>query len=288
MPPALWGALTALGWGSADYLSRFTGGRLGVLTALAGVMTSSFLLLAAYAWSQGMPLLFPAEGWPALLATCVLILVGTLLLYLGMVRGPISLVSPIVAAYPVWNLVIALADGIEPSLVQWLAMAAVLAGVVVVARLGGQAEEHAAERPGGIGFTILIAFAAAISLASGIAAMQAAAPRFGELQVLLAIRLFGVLATLGVLLVMPALRRPIPWRWWPVLALQGLLDGGAYLALLVGSRVAQDAPQTIVVASTFCIVPVMLARVFLREHISPGQWVAILVIAAGVATLSAY
>lgn len=288
MPPALWGALTALGWGSADFMSRFTGGRLGVLTALAGVMTSSFLLLAAFAWSQGMPLVLPAEGWPALLTACVFIVIGTLLLYLGMVRGPISLVAPIVAAYPVWSLVIALADGIEPSLVQWLAMAAVLAGVVVVARLGGQAEEHAAERPGGIGLTVLIAFAASIGFASGIAAMQAAAPRFGELQVLLTIRLFGVLATVAALFLLPALRRPIPWRWWPVLALQGLLDGGAYLTLLAGSRVAEDAPQAVVVASTFCIVPVILARVFLREHISPGQWVAILVIAAGVATLSAY
>ncbi len=286
MPPALWGALTALGWGSADFLSRFTGGRLGVATALAGVMGSSFLLLAAYAWWDGMALVFPGEGWPALLATCALIVGATGLLYLGMVRGPVSLVAPIVAAYPVWSLLIALADGILPGVLEWLAMAAVVVGVVAVARLGASAEAGAEERPGGVSLTILISLLASVGFACGIAAMQAAGPRFGEMQVLLAIRLFGVLATLATLLLLPRLRRPIPWRWWPVLVLQGLLDGSAYLALLAGSRVPDEAPAAVVVASTFCVVPVVFAWIFLSERIRTGQWLAILLIVVGVAVLS--
>ena len=133
MPPALWGTVTALGWGSADFLSRFTGGRLGIAAALAGMMGISFLLLSLYAWQSGMPLLFPASGWPALLGSCSGIVVGTLLLYWGMVRGPVSLVAPIVAAYPVWSLAIALTQGVVPDILQWVAMAAVMAGVAVVA-----------------------------------------------------------------------------------------------------------------------------------------------------------
>lgn len=288
MPPALWGALTALGWGTGDFLSRFTGGRLGIATAMAGVMSSSFLLLSAYAWSQGMPLRFPGEGWPALLVSCICIVGATGLLYLGMIRGPISLVAPIVAAYPVWSLLIALAYGVGPTLIQLLAMAAVMAAVVVVARLGSAAEPQAEAQRGGAPFTILVALLSSIGFASGIAALQTAGPLFGEMQVLLSIRLFGVIATLAVLLALPSLRRPIPWRWWPVLLFQGTIDGGAYLALLAGSRMPEHATAAVVVASTFCVVPVLLAWVFLRERIHWGQWLAIGVIVAGVAVLSAY
>jgi len=287
MPPALWGSLTAVCWGSADFLSRYTGGRLGVATALAGMMFASLLLLVAYAWQSGMPLLFPAAGWLALLGTCVGIVVGTLLLYWGMVRGPVSLVAPIVAAYPVWSLAIALAEGVTPSFLQWAAMLAVMAGVVVVARLGGDADETAKGRPGGIPATVVIALLGSFAFASGIACMQTAGPLFGELQVLIAIRLFGVVVTGLALVIVPGLYRPVPWRWWPALAVQGLLDGVAYLSLLVGSRDPALAPTAVVAASTFCIVPVVLAWIVLRERIVLAQWLAVLVVVLGVAVLSA-
>ncbi len=287
MPPALWGSLTALGWGSADFLSRFTGGRLGVLTALAGMMGSSFFLLSLYAWHAGMPLRLPAEGWPALIGAALGIVIGTLLLYWGLVRGPISLVAPIVGAYPVWNIALALFEGISPSLWQWLAMVAVICGVFVVARLGGGADAKAVKAPGGVPATLVIALSSSLSIALGIAAAQSAAPRFGELQMLLAIRLFGTALTLLILMLMPRLRRPVPWRWWPVLGLQGLLDGGAYLALFAGSRSADGAHSALVVASAFCAVTVVLAWAILRERIVAGQWLAISVIVAGVAVLTA-
>ncbi len=288
MPPALWGVLTALGWGTGDFLSRFTGRRVGIATAMAGVMSSSFLLLSAYAWSEGIALRFPSEGWLALFASCFGIVGATGLLYLGMMRGPISLVAPIVAAYPVWSLLIALGYGVEPTLVQLLAMAAVMLAVVVVARLGSSAEPLAEAQRGGVAFTILVALLSSIGFASGIAALQTAGPLFGEMQVLLSIRLFGVIVTLSILLLMPKLRRPIPWRWWPVLLFQGTIDGGAYLALLAGSRIPENATEAVVVASTFCVVPVLLAWIFLRERIHWGQWLAIGVIVAGVAVLSAH
>ncbi|MBC6406321.1 MAG: DMT family transporter [Rhodospirillales bacterium] len=287
MPAALWGAVTALCWGGGDFLSRFTGGRLGVLTAMAGVMSSSFLLLALFVWWSGEALRFPTQGWPALGIACLGIVAATGLLYLGMIRGPVSLVAPIVAAYPVWSLLLAVLGGVHPARIQWAAMALVIVGVVAVARLGGTADAAAAERPGGLPLTLVVSFLASLGFAGGIAGLQTAGPHFGELQSLLAIRLFGVVATLAGLAAMPQLRRPIPWRWWPVLLFQGTIDGTAYLALLIGGQTAGDAPVAVVVASTFCVVPVVLGRIFLKEHIGAGQWVAILAIVAGVATLSA-
>ncbi|GAB5467270.1 MAG: hypothetical protein Kilf2KO_03000 [Rhodospirillales bacterium] len=286
MPPALWGLLTACGWGGADFVSRFTGGRLGVAVTLAGMMASSLLLLSLAAWHTGVELRFPSEGWPLLLGGACALVMGTLLLYQGMVRGPVSLVAPIVAAYPVWSLAIALLQGVQPSLIQWLAMISVMGGVVAVARLGGQADSAAADAPGGLPLTILISILGSLCFALGLSAAQASSATFGEMQVLLTIRLLGASLSIAALLLVPRLRRPVPWRWWPLLILQGMLDGGAYLALLAGSQSAESATATVVVASAFCVVPVVLAWIFLREHISRGQWVAIAVIVAGVAVLS--
>jgi drug/metabolite transporter (DMT)-like permease len=100
------------------------------------------------------------------------------------------------------------------------------------------------------------------------------------------VRVFGAFVTLLLLFLLPRHRQPVPLRWWPVLALQGLLDGGAYLALQVGSR-GPDAAVAVVVASTFCVVPVLLARLVLREAIALAQWGGIALVVASVAVLSA-
>lgn len=46
MSPALWGMLTALGWGGADFIARFTGRAAGYQVALLGMLGVSAALLA--------------------------------------------------------------------------------------------------------------------------------------------------------------------------------------------------------------------------------------------------
>ena len=286
MPAAFWGTVTAISWGSADFIARFTSGRLGLLAALCGMMVASCVLLVAYALASGMPWVAPGEAWWAPLGASVFIVVGTLLLYWGLVRGPISVVSPIVAAYPVFSIGFALAEGLRPDLLQWLAIGGVLLGVAVVARYGRDADSRAEAPPGGLPLTVLIAIGSAFTFALGIWFLQRSQPVYGELQSLIAVRVFGALATLLLLFLLPSHRKPVPWRWWPVLAFQGLLDGGAYLAIQIGSR-GPDAAVAVVVASTFCLVPVLLARLVLREAITLPQWLGIALTAASVAVVSA-
>ena len=87
---------------------------------------------------------------------------------------------------------------------------------------------------------------------------------------------------------LPFRRRPpvMQRRWWPLLALQGLLDGAGYLALLVGSE-GPGSAVAVVVASAFGAVTVVLARLFLREAMTWPQWVGIALVVGGVAVLSA-
>ena len=286
MPAAFWGTVTAISWGSADFIARFTGGRLGLLTALAGMMGASCLLLLAYAFASGMAWVAPGPQWWAPLAAGVFIVIGTLLLYWGLVRGPVSVVAPICASYPVFSLGIALLEGVRPDVLQWSAMAGVMLGVVLVARYGGEADAQAQVQPGGLPATVAMALGSAFTFALGIWFLQRSQPIYGELQSLIVVRCFGAFATVLLLFLLPSQRRPVPWRWWPVLAVQGLLDGGAYLALQLGSR-GPDATIAVVVASTFCVVPVLLARLVLREAITFAQWLGIALVVASVAILSA-
>ncbi len=285
MSPAIWGSITAVTWGSADFLARFTGQRLGLVTALCGMMTASCLLLLAYAFAIEMPWVLSAERWWAPLGAGVFIVGATLLLYWGLVRGPISVVSPIVAAYPLFSLVFAVIGGVRPELLQWLAMAVVMLGVVLVARYGGEADAAAKGAPGGLPATVAISVGSAFTFALGIWFLQQAQATYGELQCLIVIRLVGVASTVALLLGLPRARQRVPLGWWPLLALQGLLDGGAYLALQAGTRGA-GAEVAVVVASTFCLVPVLLARFVLREAIQPLQWAGILLVIAAIAFLS--
>ena len=43
MDPALWGAVTALSWGTADFIARYTSRAMGTAVALTGVLIVSGL-----------------------------------------------------------------------------------------------------------------------------------------------------------------------------------------------------------------------------------------------------
>lgn len=267
MSPAIWGAITALGWGVADVMGRYVGQRLGLVIALFGMMLSSGLALALYAWSSGVTLVWaPAQLWALALAG-VGIAGATLLLYWALVRGPLSVASPITASYPAIN----------------LAIAAVMLGVVLTAR-GGESAHEAAPRGGRLG-TVLLALGAACGFGFGIEGMRVAQAAYGEVQTLLAVRLCGTLGAAVALVLLPRQRRPVRLVDWPLLLLLGLLDIGAYFALLAGTA-GLHGEIAVVVASAYCIVPVLFGRLFLQEAVSPMQALGILLIVAGVGYLS--
>lgn len=286
MNPGLWGALTALGWGSADFVARFTGRAVGPEVALFGMLSVSALALSLILWHAGAALPLEPGGWWLLLLTGLGVMAATLLLYRGLARGPVSIVAPIVGSYPAFNILIALLLGTRPSAVQWAAMAVVMLGVAVVARAGKRFECEEAYGETELRQTIGIALASALLFALTIAVGQEAALRYGELQTVCIARWVSLAAVAGLLLLHRRETPRVPLRWWPVLAAQGLLDGGAYLALFASSGGA-NPEIAVVVASGFSAVTVLLARIFLREPMSPVHWAGIVLIVGGAAILSA-
>ncbi len=285
MNPALWGVMTALGWGSADFIARFSGRALGHRTALLGMLGVSAVILSVILWLGGAPLVWDLSGWWLVVLTGLGIMVATLLLYWGLARGPVTVVAPLAASYPALNVALAVALGARPGALDWLAMLAVMIGVITVARSARSFEGPAGYTRAQLRFTVGLALGAALSFAVTIAVAQQASFIYGELQTIALARWVGLLACAALFVLRREVPR-VPARWWPLIALQGLLDGGAYVALLAGSQ-GPGAEIAVVVGSGFGAVTVLLARLVLHEAMTRAQWAGIAAIVAGVAVLSA-
>lgn len=288
MNAALGGVVAAVAWGSADFIARFTGGAVGHVNALFGMLVASAVVLTGVVLVVDLPIgelgSDLGAGWWLLLLMGVGLTLATLLLYQGLVRGPVTIVAPIAGTFPAFNILLALALGLRPGAMEWAAMAAVMLGVFVVARSARHFESRGAFTRAHLRITVLIALAASLAFAVTVAAGQEAGAIYGEVQAVF----LGRWISLAFCIVLFAARRErprIPMRWWPILCAQGILDGGALLALVAGSQDATSA-VTAVLASTFSAVTVLLARLVIREAMSWVQWLGIGMILAGVATLS--
>ncbi len=284
MIPALWGLLAALGWGGADFIARFTGRAVGHHRALLGVLAVGSLAAPLLYWLSGAPWVGGWQGAWLVVVAGLSVTVATLFLYWGVARGPVTIVSPIAASYPVFNMALAVILGLAPTPGQWSAMIAVLAGVVLVSAATRHFEGQAEYSRAALRQTVLIAIAASLGLAVAVGTIQAAAAIYGELQTLMMTRWIGFLALLGLLL---ARRQPValPVRVWPLVVLQGLLDASAYLTLSVANQGA-DGVIAAVVGSGFGLVTVILAKLILKEPMTAWQWLGALLVVAGVAALS--
>ncbi len=94
------------------------------------------------------------------------------------------------------------------------------------------------------------------------------------------------LVVIALILLVQGVRPRVPAEWLPFVSLQAGLDAAGYFTLLAGAKSA--APHiTLVVASGFSVVTVLLARIVINELVSKTQWAAIGLIAAGTALLTA-
>jgi drug/metabolite transporter (DMT)-like permease len=283
MISALLGLASALGLGVADFMGRFSARALGATLTYAAVLLVGAAAATIWLVASGEPLIWSASGWAIAVAHGVFVSVMCILLYMGMARGPIAVVAPIVAAHPVLVLGVNVAMGVRPSMSQWAAMASVIAGSVIIAR-GAIAESDGPTRQSNWP-SVLIASGACLAYAALVLTGQAAAPLIGEFQTMWIGRCAGLIF---IAIVLALQRQPvrIPAKWMPYVGLQGLLDTAGYFTFLAGANTA--APHiTMVVASAFSVVTVLLARLVIHEPVSKAQWGAIALIALGTAALSA-
>lgn len=280
MTAVLLGLVTALGWGCADFIARYTSRDFGHHLALFGMLAFSAVAFSLALWAGDGVLVWNPSGLWSIALMGIGMMAATLLLYQGLVRGPISVVAPIVGSYPVINIIFAMFTGAMPGIVQWAAIVLVMGGVIVVAKTSENFIDGKEQTREALKVTVMISLGAAIIFAFTIIGAQEAGRIYGELAAVCLARW----VSLGAIIVVIARRRQswrIPRRWWPLICLQGGLDGAAYLTLAGGDEF------TALVASTFSVVTIILARMILKENISLFQWAGVAMIVFGVGVLMA-
>ena len=149
MGGVLWGCVSALCLGSADFMARFGTRALGARSVYLFVLAVGAAALTIVVVASDAPLAWSPAGFALSALHGLSVVVMSVLLYTALARGPIGMVAPIVAAHPVLVLAFAFATGQRPSLAQWLAMAAIVAGVIAVARDARPGPSDAGASPSG-------------------------------------------------------------------------------------------------------------------------------------------
>ena len=284
---ALLGAGAAVSWGFGDFTSRFIGRAIGVPQAMFGVMLISSLATVLYIVVSGEPLVWEPSGFWLLAISGVATLLATLMLFDAITRGPVSLGSPIVSSYPALAVPMTVALGARPEPIHWVAMAATLGGVWLVARAvsridGGDKPEYA---PAVLRRAIPMALGGALVFAIAMLAADRAIEQYGLPMTLLSGRLAGTLVMGAAFLGMRRVPR-MPVKSWPLLLVLTVMDTLGYVLVYAGLSL-ENGEFAMVTSSAYSVVTILLARIFLREPVVPLQWLGVAIVIAGMGTLSA-
>ena len=274
------GIIAAFAWGFHDICVRYLSQRTPLMASLLVVLIFGLLFhIGVMVVEDGFAPLTPQTTWMALVSG-TFFLMASLGLYGAFQRGPVKLVAPIIASYPVLSLVWALARGAQITAWQWGAVIAIIVGVSLVAALA----QHDDQDNPPAGPTIAFSLVAAVGFAGTFALGQYASEISGHLPVTLVTRIMALALLIGA---MGALRLPFwaGWRALPVLALMGIADGIALLCLLAAGGLP-DAQYAAVTSSCFGLLTILMAWAFLREKMTPPQWVGCAIAFSGIGYLA--
>src|SRR4029079_16792053 len=223
MSSVLLGLVAALSWGVNDFLARIPSRAVGPLPTVLVVTFAGLVVLTVWLLLSGhsIRLSWPQLWLPA--TSGIFFTLSTLSLFAALALGPVSLVAPIAGSYPALAMFFAVAHGARPSLLQWLAVAGVLTGVVLVSRSGETYEQSGYIPPGKLKIIVALALCASSGSAVAQTSGQAAAVELGEIAAVWLARIFGLI-TIGAIYLMQCSRGELPARWLPLLGLMGGLD----------------------------------------------------------------
>jgi drug/metabolite transporter (DMT)-like permease len=286
----LLGLLTALAWGSADFIARFATQRVGTLRTMLYMQSIGFLLLTIFLpWLGGWGHLADGSGWRpwawGLLAGGVNA-IATLTFYRAFEIGKMAVVAPVSASYPALTLLISWLSGEHLTLVRVTGIVLTLAGVVIVAGAEHVAtgNDGATEQKSSRGIGWAIAAAVLFAVLFWLLGTRII-PRVGATQTVWMIRLTSSVVGLAViLLAKQPIRLPRGNVRWMALGM-GAFDTAAFVFSNRGMQMEQIAVIS-VLGSLYGAVTVALAAIFLRERISRLQLAGIVTIFLGIILIS--
>ena len=284
---ALFGAGAAGCWGVGDFTARFIGRAVGVPAGLFGIMMLGSLAVGLYIVVSGEPLVWELSGLWLLVLNGVATMVATFMLFDALTRGPVSLGSPMVSSYPAFAVPMTVVFGARPEPIHWVAMAATLGGIWLVALAvsrieGGDKPEYT---PAVLKRSVLMAIGSAFFFAVALLAADEAIGRYGLPLTLLSGRIVGAIVLGGFFIAMRKVPH-MPLRAWPLILLLAVADTLGYVFVYAGLAM-ENGEFAIVTSSAYTVVTILLARIILKEQVVPLQWLGVAIVIAGIGTLSA-
>ena len=272
------GIAAALLWGVHDLCVRRLSREVDVPAGMLVVLLVGAACLVPATLLTGDAASLGGRGLALTALAGVLFATATGCLWRAFGSGPVRVVAPITAAYPVASLGLAAAGGEPVDAFAWAAVAVVIAGVAIVAAGEGERDEPYSLRAA-VAWSVAtaVAFAVTFALGQAIVAGQAAMPT------LLVTRLAAAGAVVAFMLATGGPRMPERGAL-PMLAAMGALDAGA-LGLVLWAGRFDDASYATVTASLFGVVTILLAATFLGERLLARQWLGVGIAFAAIAAL---
>jgi drug/metabolite transporter (DMT)-like permease len=280
------GLALAFCFGTSDYLSKGMTGKVGFYRTTVYTLATSGALVIVPLLFLGVPRLPSYSGVALLVLISVSTFIAFLFMYRGYQKGHLSVVSPIVNAFPIFSVLFAVfVLKIALSYEVLLALGGVIFGILLVSTdvsaLGSQGGRSLTP---GVPEAILAAFFFAV----GFTSLGYAEKTVGYLLPVLAARLGA--ASIGLLtgLALKQNLKPIGGKPFLRLLAMGTLEASGILAftlaLFYSSSIAV-LPITTTLAGMGVVFTVGYALILLKERVGPNYAVGILILIASVATL---
>jgi drug/metabolite transporter (DMT)-like permease len=296
------GLTGAVSWGAADFAARFASRQVGAYRTLFFMQFFGFLALSVYLKSTGGFSRGIAPGWhpwAMAVAAGLLNVLASLALYHSFEHGTLSIVGPVSSSYPALTVALSLLSGERIHAVRALGLAITLLGVILAATSFAHSKSTPAEKdPPHAAATHPEQSRAHLSTGVGWAICAAlgfgvlfwflgfhVVPAVGSAVSVWVMRLTALVSlSLAAAPAHQTLRLPSGNVWWLLLAV-GILDTAAFVANNAGLSTGQVSVVS-VLASLYGAFTVLLAWIFLREHLERSQWLGIVLIFIGIVLVS--
>ena len=274
------GLIAAVCWGFHDICVRFLSQKTPLTACVFVVLLTGLIFHGGLITITGEFHALPTRAVWAALGAGVFFVIATLGLYYAFQRGPVRLVAPLIASYPILSVGLAAWQGTPIGVLQWAAVIAIVAGVALVAALSDTTADDTPPKAR----TIAYALIASIGFAGTFALGQYAAEVSHEMPATLVTRILTVVLVTAIFLVRKKPFWPgksaLPW-----LIAMGIADGIALLCVVSAGSLANPQYAS-VTSSMFGLLTILLAWVFLKEKMSAPQWVGCVVAFCGVGYLA--
>jgi drug/metabolite transporter (DMT)-like permease len=271
------GLIAALCWGLATVSSSRSSPVIGGMSTVAWV--SIFGLVAALPAlaldRPSGPVAIETLGWLAV--TGIGYILGLLLLYVAMARGPVGIAAPIASTEGAVAAIIAVWAGEHASLPLTVALAVVVAGLLLTTVSRGLPTQGRVDAP-----FLVVAAGAALLLGLGLYAAGQVGSGAPISWLLTVGRVVGVLLIAVPLALTRRLRFERSLLGWLVAA--GVLEVLGYVGFGLGAR--DSIAVAAVLASQFAVVATLGAAA-LGERLERRRWIGVGVVAMGVAVVAA-